>query len=171
MTTGSGGAVLVRTQALAPSIARMRATIASPARGAREAVSLGAQWLFAHPSLYRIPASIPALRLGEMVFHAPKVPRAMSASAASLLPMALNADEQQIRDRRARDGCEGFSSRPSNSAERTGVSAAPVTRPGRRREPAADYRCGSRISANARATHTAAGPARSERARGNRSYL
>src|SRR6266513_1356288 len=79
MTTGSGGAVLVRTQALAPSIARMRATIASPARGAREAVSLGAQWLFAHPSLYRIPASIPALRLGEMVFHAPKVARAMAA--------------------------------------------------------------------------------------------
>jgi len=136
MTTGSGGAVLVRTQALAPSIARMRATIASPARGAREAVSLGAQWLFAHPSLYRIPASIPALRLGEMVFHAPKVPRAMSASAASLLPTALNADEQQIRDRRAR--VEDLVERAMAARGLAAVRPIPQSEPGYLRLPLLD---------------------------------
>jgi perosamine synthetase len=101
-TTGSGGAVLVRTPALGALVGRMRDQLGIARRGGLEIGALGAQWLLSHPLLYRLPASVTALKLGEMVYHPPKQPRAMPTSAAAMLFSALRMDDSEIEIRRAR---------------------------------------------------------------------
>lgn len=100
-TAGAGGAVLVRTPALAEWARNARGTLGAAARGGRQIGVLAAQWLLAHPLLYRLPASIPGLRLGEMVYHPARLPRAIAAAAAAILPAALELDDQEIARRRA----------------------------------------------------------------------
>jgi perosamine synthetase len=102
VTAGSGGAIMVRTPALAEWAHRVRISLGVRPRGGREILTLAAQWLFSHPLLYRLPASIPALKLGEMVYRAPRTPRRMSAAATALLPEALRLDERATQGRRAR---------------------------------------------------------------------
>ena len=99
-TSGGGGAVLVRTPSLQQWARETRERIASGKRGGREIMSLAAQWVLARPHLYRLPASIPALKLGEMVFREPAAPRVMSAVATSLLHDALDREDQDIEQRR-----------------------------------------------------------------------
>jgi hypothetical protein len=101
-TTGSGGAVLVRTPALVEWMQQARNDLGEPRRGGRELGSLGAQWVFSHPLLYRIPASIPALKLGQMVYHPPKQPRGMPAAATMMLPSVLGNDDYEVDGRRER---------------------------------------------------------------------
>ena len=102
MTSGSGGAVLVRTLELASWTRRMHAELGAASGGSLEMMALAAQSLFAHPSMYRLPASIPALKLGEMVYHPPTQPRPMAAAAAAILPSALRMDAREVEYRRAR---------------------------------------------------------------------
>jgi len=100
-TAGAGGAVFVRTPALAEWARNTRGTLGAATRGGRQIAGLAAQWLLAHPSLYRLPASIPGLRLGEMVYHPARPPRAIAAAAAAILPAALELDDQEVACRRA----------------------------------------------------------------------
>jgi hypothetical protein len=65
-------------------------------------LSLAAQRILSHPSLYRFPSSIPGLRLGEMVYHAPRPPLAMSAASAGVLRYTLGLEQHEVTDRRAR---------------------------------------------------------------------
>jgi perosamine synthetase len=104
VTAGSGGALLTRTPALAESTRLVASQLGTQSRGARDVAALAAQWLFARSELYRLPASIPALKLGEMVFHAATEPRPISAAAAAMLSLALQAEE---RERSHRRGCAG----------------------------------------------------------------
>jgi perosamine synthetase len=101
VTAGSGGALLTRTAALAQATRLAASQLGTRSRGLRDVVALGAQWLFARSELYRLPASIPALRLGEMVFHPATEPRAISVAAEAMLPMALHAEEHEVSHRRA----------------------------------------------------------------------
>jgi hypothetical protein len=101
-TGGSGGAVLVRTPELAEWARRLRRDLKSGGRGGVGVLSLAAQRLMSHPALYRLPASIPGLRLGEMVYHPPRPPRAMAAASAAILRCTLGWEEREVRDRRAR---------------------------------------------------------------------
>jgi perosamine synthetase len=101
-TTGSGGAVLVRTPALREWMQQIRNQLGIARRGGREIGALAAQWFLSHPLLYRLPASVPALRLGEMVYHSPKKPRAMPTAAAAMLCSVLRMDDCEIEIRRAR---------------------------------------------------------------------
>lgn len=101
-TGGSGGAVLVRTPALAEWTRRLRPDLKSGGRGGVKVLSLAAQRLLSHPALYRLPASIPGLRLGEMVYHPPRPPRAMAAASAAVLRWTLGLEEREVCDRRAR---------------------------------------------------------------------
>ena len=102
MTSGSGGAVLVRTLELAGWTRSMNAELGAGSGGGLEVMSLAAQSLLAHPSMYRVPASIPALKLGEMVYHPPIEPRRMAAAAEAILHSALGMDEREVQVRRAR---------------------------------------------------------------------
>jgi perosamine synthetase len=101
VTAGSGGALLTRTAALAESTRRVASQLGTPSRGVRDVAALLAQWVFARAELYRLPASIPGLRLGEMVFHPANEPRAISVAAAAMLPMALDAEQNEVSHRRA----------------------------------------------------------------------
>ena len=102
-TAGSGGALLSRRPDGAGgtlSTAGMR--LGGGSRGAHEIVALSAQWLLARSELYRFPASLPALKLGEMTFRAATEPRSISAAAAAILPIALRMEERELSHRRQR---------------------------------------------------------------------
>lgn len=101
-TAGSGGALLIRTSEHAERIHLEAGRLAAGLRGGREVVALAAQWLLARSELYRLPASIPILKLGEMTFRAAGEPRAISATAAAILPIALRMEERELSHRRAR---------------------------------------------------------------------
>ena len=101
-TGGKGGAVLTRTPALADWTRRARADLKTGSRGGVTIMSLAAQRVLSRPSLYRFPSSIPGLRLGEMVYHAPHPPLAMSAATAAVLRWTLALEEREVADRRAR---------------------------------------------------------------------
>jgi perosamine synthetase len=102
MTSGSGGAVLVRTPELAGWTRSMQAQLGAASSGGMEVMALAAQSLLAHPSMYRLPASIPALKLGAMVYRPPTEPRPIAAAAAAILHSALRMDEREVQFRRAR---------------------------------------------------------------------
>lgn len=59
-----------------------------------------AQWSFGRPFLYAFPASIPSLRLGEMVYRPAHEPQALSAVAASLVRDGMAAEERELLTRR-----------------------------------------------------------------------
>jgi dTDP-4-amino-4,6-dideoxygalactose transaminase len=101
-TGGSGGAVLVKTPALAEWTTSTRSELGATSRGGVQVLKLAAQRVLSHPSLYRIPASIPALKLGEMVYRPPRSPRSMSFASAAVLRSTLGLDEQEVSARRAR---------------------------------------------------------------------
>ena len=101
-TGGSGGAVLVRTPALAEWTRSARSDLKAGSRGGVAVLRLAAQRLLSHPSLYRLPASIPALKLGEMIYHPPRPPRAMAAASAAVLRWTLGLEEREGSGRRAR---------------------------------------------------------------------
>jgi perosamine synthetase len=102
MTAGSGGAVLVRTPELADWTLSLRPDLRAGSRGTTEVLTLTAQRVFSHPYLYGIPSSIPALRLGEMVYHPPREPRGISVAAATILRRALQLDAHEVSARRGR---------------------------------------------------------------------
>ena len=102
VTAGSGGAVLVRSTALREWAHGARAELRLSSRGGREVVDLAAQWLFAHAMLYRIPASLPFLHLGEMVYHPAGEPRGMTLEAVAILAAALRLEDAEVECRRKR---------------------------------------------------------------------
>lgn len=101
-TGGSGGALLVRDNKYLARCAEATAKIEAGDSGLGDVVKLGAQWVLGRPSLYGIPSSVPALRLGEMIYHPPRPARAMSRAARSMLAAALALDDGEIAARRWR---------------------------------------------------------------------
>jgi len=101
---GKGGALLVR----AGSGQRLPLRNGGAAQRLGEAGALAelgvllratAQWALGHPARYRLPASIPWLRLGETRYHDPEPPTGMTRAAAALLAhtRALAAREALAR--------------------------------------------------------------------------
>jgi hypothetical protein len=99
-TAGAGGAVLVKTPVLAEWARKTRVQLGGASRGGRQMVYLAAQWILSHPLLYWLPASIPSLKLGEMVYHHARDPRPIPAAAGAVLPTALKMDEREVECRR-----------------------------------------------------------------------
>jgi len=102
MTAGSGGALLVHTPELADWTKRAREELGAASAGMMAVVTLAAQSVLARPSMYRLPASIPGLKLGEMVYHPPTEPRPIAAAAVAILNSALRMNEWEIQVRRDR---------------------------------------------------------------------
>ena len=83
-TGGRGGALLGYDVAFDDAFAREMTALDAPAQGWSDLAAAGAQWVMGRPGLYGIPSAIPALRLGEMVYHPAHAPRSLSAAAAAL---------------------------------------------------------------------------------------
>lgn len=136
-----GGALLLRTE-------RARGAVEAGGRGEGMGSSGGrvgmgvrgaAQWLLGRPSVYGIPARVPALGLGETRYHPPHPVEAMvEASAAVLLASREAADrEARVRRERARhlrSVLEGLA--PGGAVEAVGV--VPGADPGYLRFPVLD---------------------------------
>ncbi|MDQ2932193.1 MAG: hypothetical protein M3Y05_15435, partial [Gemmatimonadota bacterium] len=60
-----------------------------------------AQWLLGRPSLYAIPSAIPALHLGETIYHPAHEPRAITGVSSSLVRAALARADADLAVRRA----------------------------------------------------------------------
>lgn len=99
-TVGSGGALLFRGQASANRVGQNGFHVDQMRQGGYELAALGAQWLLARPAVYRVPASIPGLRLGEMVYKPAAEPRSMSRASASILSGALRLESVEVARRR-----------------------------------------------------------------------
>ncbi len=86
ITCGSGGIILTNDADISKRLAALvTAHAESIAADVRTLVELGAMSMFISPRLYWFPAGIPALRLGETIFH-PEFPiHALSDLQANLL--------------------------------------------------------------------------------------
>ncbi|MEX0912746.1 MAG: DegT/DnrJ/EryC1/StrS family aminotransferase [Gemmatimonadota bacterium] len=99
---GGGGALLVRgdvPQRWAPAEGRLE----GPARGtAVKAFALSwALWCLGRPSLYRLPASAPGLKLGETVYKEPTAVRSISSANAAIAHRHATATWDAVATRRA----------------------------------------------------------------------
>lgn len=101
-TSGRGGAVTTSDQRWA---ARLKlagaATEQRPNAGWGDLTRGAAQWLLGRPALYGLPAAVPGLHLGEMIYHPAHEPRSISRAAIALLDDALRVDPQEVARRRA----------------------------------------------------------------------
>ncbi|HET7585733.1 MAG TPA: DegT/DnrJ/EryC1/StrS family aminotransferase [Gemmatimonadaceae bacterium] len=98
ITGGGGGAFLRRAPARAPA---QRTLPVRPSVGVRALAAVGAQWLLARPAVYGLPARIPSLHLGEMVYHEAHEPRPISTAVAMLARNALARAAADAAARRA----------------------------------------------------------------------
>lgn len=101
MTGGRGGALLGIGEAAAERLAGLG--VDGPTRrGVKELASASAQWMAGRPALYAIPMAIPALQLGEMVYHPASEPRPIAAAAAAMVREALALADDAASRRRTR---------------------------------------------------------------------
>jgi dTDP-4-amino-4,6-dideoxygalactose transaminase len=99
-TSGRGGALLSRGRA-AGRAALVQANTLKSSASTGVLVATAATWTLGRPSLYRIPAAVPVLHLGETVYHEAGEPRRMSRAAVSLLDRTLTGMHAAARARRA----------------------------------------------------------------------
>lgn len=103
-TGGAGGALVANDAAWVEPVREAAARLAPGGRGAGDWAKAVVQWALGRPSLYWIPASIPALALGEMVYHPAHEPTAMAGASASVLRTALRLDAAEVAWRRRNAG-------------------------------------------------------------------
>jgi hypothetical protein len=101
LTGGSGGALLAIGDEAASRL-REVALRGGRRRGFAELAGAGAQWALGRPAVYGVPAALPWLRLGEMVYHPAHEPRPLAVAAAALVESAVNGADAAAARRRAR---------------------------------------------------------------------
>src|SRR5256714_1660205 len=130
-TGGRGGALLIRRFPLEGGVDGPRA--AGPFD---EVAALGtavAQCVLGRPAVYRLPAGLPFLHLGETRYHAPTALRRMTRAAAALLERTLPLATQEAAARRV--NAQAMLARlPPHSPARTGTPP-PAGTPGFLRLP------------------------------------
>ena len=97
---GCGGALMAFAPTWSDRVASL-GTLRSR-RGLRNLVAASVQWALGRPEIYALPASLPWLHLGEMIYRPAHEPAALAGSAAALLRSAI-ADEPRDRARRQRN--------------------------------------------------------------------
>ena len=103
VTGGGGGALLAFSDRGARILAAARDGLDGGGSGAKLLALLAAQWLLGRPGLYRLPASLPFLRLGETIYRPPHVPSAVSRASVRVVRRTwpLAADDVARRRRNA----------------------------------------------------------------------
>ena len=101
-TAGAGGAILFNSDLHATRAAEVRHALQPPSRGGANVVKLVAQDILSRPLLYSLPASIPMLQLGEMVYHPAGTPRMMSQASTAILSRTLAGVDLEVESRRGR---------------------------------------------------------------------
>lgn len=135
-TGGSGGALLLRER-MAGRWPR-DAVARGAAYGGEGLVLAAAQHVLSRPSLFGIASAIPALHVGETVYHAPSAICAMSSSAAALLLRTASLVEREAEQRRINGATirAAFAARAVGAAEYpAAVVAPPEGNPGNLRFP------------------------------------
>lgn len=98
--TGSGGGALLGIGARGREALALAGSPAGASAGARALATAAAQWALGRPALYALPSAIPALHLGETIYHAAHEPRAITGVSASLVRAALARADADLAVRR-----------------------------------------------------------------------
>jgi perosamine synthetase len=110
LNAGGGGALLMPHGVMdeGPSV------MAPPPSGSRILCAAVLADQLSSPWLYRLPARVPALGIGETRYHAPRPVAAMSGVSAALLTLALEAEPAALAGRRAAEAAyhEALSEQP-----------------------------------------------------------
>jgi dTDP-4-amino-4,6-dideoxygalactose transaminase len=97
-TSGHGGALMSRGR-FAGALRQLSSGLATTSSGKALTIS-AASWTLGRPSVYGIPAAIPALHLGETVYHEASEPQKMSRAATALLHRTFSGMHQAATVRR-----------------------------------------------------------------------
>ena len=101
LTSGGGGALLAHGERWRGEHPRLDDRQGPGGGGAMPLLKSTVQCLLARPSLYRLPAALPFLGLGETVYHPPRPARAMTRSAAGVLAGTVRLAGAELERRRA----------------------------------------------------------------------
>lgn len=113
-TGGGGGALLLRGEtAISQSIAHAPITDPSATREWRVVAIAMIQLMFGRPSLYGVPAAVPALGLGETHYHEPSPATTIASFSAALMRRTLDASLSEAAARR-QHAAHWMSSLPRN---------------------------------------------------------
>jgi hypothetical protein len=103
-TGAAGGALLLRSGSdLTGRNGDITEPLREPGKLTEGRVLLGAaaQSMFAHPSLYALPAALPGLHLGETRYYDPEAPASMTRTAVALLESTRGIAAREALTRRA----------------------------------------------------------------------
>lgn len=100
LCAGGGGALLAFGDRWTDAVDAAAPT--SIARGWGNLAKTVAQWALGRPSVYALPAKLPWLRLGEMVFHPAHDPAALTLASCALLDSAFALEAADLAGRSAR---------------------------------------------------------------------
>jgi dTDP-4-amino-4,6-dideoxygalactose transaminase len=100
MTGGGGGALLGIGANVPGALVTANEHLARPGSSLRTLAVTSAQWALGRPSLYSLPSAIPALHLGETIYHPAHDPRRISAASASLARASLARADADLALRR-----------------------------------------------------------------------
>jgi dTDP-4-amino-4,6-dideoxygalactose transaminase len=99
--TGGGGGALLGIGANSPAaLVTASEHLASPGSSLRTLAVTSAQWALGRPSLFSLPSAIPALHLGETIYHPAHDPRRITSASASLARASLARADADLALRR-----------------------------------------------------------------------
>lgn len=113
MTGGGGGALLSIGERAPDALSAARTRVAAPSSSLRTLAVTTAQWALGRPALYALPSAIPALHLGETIYHPAHEPRSITAASASLVRAALARAGDDLAARRRNADVLGLAARSS----------------------------------------------------------
>ncbi|HTE47312.1 MAG TPA: DegT/DnrJ/EryC1/StrS family aminotransferase [Gemmatimonadaceae bacterium] len=102
LCAGGGGALLGAGERWVAAVDAI--ALETPGRGLSALSKTAIQWALGRPAVYALPAMLPWLHLGEMVYHPAHEPQRMSVASSSLVESAFDLEPADLRARREHAG-------------------------------------------------------------------